>query len=167
MINNKKAEKLIEQTLDYAKDKTQGAEVIISSSDVATSRFANNSMTQNQSPERTEISLRVIKNGRQARLSTDDLSSSNIEKLVDDALAILKFLEKDETLLQLPGHKKGKDDHHKVDRFDKLTAELSAEQRAKAVGQIIKVAKSSGLQAAIHAAYLHRIKKRKRSAPSQ
>ncbi len=45
------------------------AELTITSSNLATSRFANNEMTQNQAPSLDLLSVRVIANGRQARLT--------------------------------------------------------------------------------------------------
>ena len=51
---------------------------IVSASDVATSRFANNEMTQNQAPNVVSVSVRVIVDRRQARLSTDRVSPSAI-----------------------------------------------------------------------------------------
>ena len=146
MITTQKAKAIVEQVLDYAKGKAQGTEVTVESSNHSTSRFANNSMTQNQAQERSVVSVRVLKNGRQARLSTDDLSSAAIRKLVDDAVFATKFLEKDESLLPLPSPPKH--DYPKVNRFDKDTAELTPADRAKAVKEIIKIASADGLEAA-------------------
>jgi PmbA protein len=146
MIGTRKAQSIIEHVLEYAQGKAQGAEVSVGSSDIATSRFANNSMTQNQSPDRSEVSVRILKSGRQCRLSGDDMSPAAVCKLVDDALAIIKYLDKDPDLLPLPpAPKRG---YPSVHRYDKATADLSAAQRAKAVADIIKVASSKNLSAA-------------------
>ena len=146
MINSRKAEELIDEALDYARKKVQGTEVTIAGRQISTSRFANNSMTQNQMQDRSEISVRVIKDGRQARLSSDRLSSQSIRALVDEAAATLSFIKKDPDLLPLPG--KNSQSSSSPKRFDKATAELSAEKRAKVVCKIIKVAQAAGLQAA-------------------
>lgn len=146
MITAKKAESIIEYAIDYAQGKAQGIEVSISSTDVSTSRFANNCMTQNQSPDRTEISIRLLKNGRQLRMSSDDLSAAAIAKLVDDALLATKHLEKDPELLPL--HAPPKHGYVHLKRFDKETAELDAAARAKAVSKIIKLATRNNLSAA-------------------
>lgn len=146
MISLKKAEALIEYAMDCCKGKTQGTEVTIRSTDVSTSRFANNGMTQNQAPDYTEISVRVVKDGRQARLSSDDLSQQAIKSLMDDALDTIDYLEADPDLLPLPGEQKVEKNLPK--RFDKATAELSADERATAIKEIIEIAEAKDLQAA-------------------
>ena len=146
MITAKKAESIIEYAIDYAQGKAQGVELTISSSDVSTSRFANNCMTQNQSPDRTEVSIRLLKNGRQVRMSSDDLSPAAIDKLIDDALLATKHLEKDPNLLPL--HAPPRNGYPNLKRYDKETAELDASARAKAVSKIIKLAASNNLSAA-------------------
>lgn len=146
MISLKKAQDIIEHAIKYADGLAQGAEITVSSSDIATSRFANNSMTQNQSPDRTEVSLRLLKGGKQIRLSSDDLSLSGVETLVDRALAAIKHLEKDSGLLPLPAPPRVA--YAQVKRFDRITAELDASARSRAVTQIIKVASSNDLSAA-------------------
>lgn len=158
MITPKKAESIIEYAIDYAQGKAQGIEVTISSSDISTSRFANNCMTQNQSPDRSEVSIRLLKNGRQVRMTSDDLSASAMDKLIDDALLAAKHLEKDPNLLPLPAPPKHGYVHLK--RFDKDTAELDAAARAKAVSKIIKLASVSNLSSAgiiSSGAHLHAI----------
>lgn len=146
MITSQKAQNIIGEILGYAKGRVQGTEVTVSSSDLNTSRFANNSMTQNQAQDRTTVSVRVLKAGKQARLSSDDYSAAALHKLVDDAVEILKYLEKDEALLPLPAMPRA--GYAKVNRFDKETAELDPAARAKAVKEIVKIAESNGLDAA-------------------
>src|ERR1041385_4535173 len=124
MLSTKKAESIIDYAIEYAEGKAQGTEVTIVSSDIATSRFANNSMTQNQAPDRTEVSVRILKNGRQVRLSSDDLSNGAVCKLIDDALVALKHLEKDPDLLPLPAPPR--QGYARMNRFDKDTAEMDA-----------------------------------------
>ncbi|MBX9687400.1 MAG: TldD/PmbA family protein [Candidatus Obscuribacterales bacterium] len=146
MITRAKAQSIIEHAINYAEGKVQSCELTLQSSDMATSRFANNSMTQNQAPERTELSLRVLKGGKQLRLSSDDLSPSAIRSLIDAAVSGIKLLEKDAGLLPLPAAVKHP--YAAVGRFDKETAALSAAARAKAVKEIIEIASSRGLEAA-------------------
>ena len=60
MITEEKAKALIDTALQHGKrKKVDGIEATVTASDVATSRFANNGMTQNQSPQRISISVRV------------------------------------------------------------------------------------------------------------
>lgn len=146
MIGQKRAESIIEQIISYAKGKAQGAEVSITASDIACSRFANNSMTQNQAPDAAQISLRLLKGGKQVRMSSDDLSLASAKKLVDDALIALKYLDKDPELLSLPRPAKGS--QSKLNSYDRKTHELSAADRAAMVKRIIEIARKSNLSAA-------------------
>lgn len=146
MITSQKAKSIIEQVLEYAEGKAQGTEVTVESGSHSTSRFANNSMTQNQAQERSIVSVRVLKGGKQARLTTDDLSPASMRKLVDDAVRTCKFLEKDESLLAIPSPPRQA--YARVNRFDPATAELSPEARAKAVREIIQIASADKLEAA-------------------
>lgn len=147
MITEKKSMQLVQIALDYCQGKVDGAEVTVGSSDLATARFAANSMTQNQNQEKTGISVRVIKDGKQTRLSTDQLSKSAIHQLVDRALIALSFLKEDEKLLPLAT---GSDARgmKKIDRYDLGTARLSPMKRAEAVKEIIRVAEKYDVTAA-------------------
>lgn len=146
MITRDKSESIVQYLLDYAKGKAQGAEVTISASDIATSRFANNGMTQNQAPDHVLVSVRVLKNGRQARLSSDKLSVDSLRNLVDDAVSACKFLEKDEGLQALaPMPSKP---YQKVRNYDGTTAQLGPDERSKAIKKIVKIAEAHGLNSA-------------------
>ncbi|HMP53532.1 MAG TPA: hypothetical protein PKD05_18430, partial [Candidatus Melainabacteria bacterium] len=71
-MNEKSAKKLIDTVLDVSAGRFDGVEVALTGSDVATSRFAESQMTQNQAPELHRLSVRVLKDGRQIRLDTSD-----------------------------------------------------------------------------------------------
>ncbi len=146
MIRAQKAEEIIEHAIGYANGKAQGVEVTVTGSDIATSRFANNSMTQNQAPDRSEVSVRVIKGGKQLRLSTDNLTPASYCGLIDRALETLKYLEKDSELQALPAPPAQA--YPQVNRFKKASAESGADKRAGAVRQIIALARKEGLSAA-------------------
>lgn len=145
MITQARCKQLIDVALQHARRKVDGIEVTIIGSDIATTRFANHTVTQNQSPERIEISVRVQKDGRQARLSSDQIAASAIRKLVDTAITVASFLEKDPTMLPMT---KGSKRFPTVDRFDMRTAILSPSARAQAVSQIVAQAKSHGVNSA-------------------
>jgi len=126
--------------------RVDGLEVTISASNIATSRFANNGMTQNQSPYSESVSVRVLLEGRQARLSTDQTSKSAIEQLIDDAIAAAKLLDKDPELLELP--MPYSIDHLDPNRFDQATADIDPNRRAQAVQKMIEAVSEFGLTAA-------------------
>jgi len=149
MISKNTCKKIVDQACAYARGKCDGIEVLVSGSNIATSRFANNSMTQNQSPIRVGVSVRVIVDGRQTRLSTDDMSRAGVEKVIDNAILAAKLLEKDETLLPLPeAGLTAKAEATALLRYHAKTAKMTAAARADAIAQIIAVAKDNGLKAA-------------------
>lgn len=148
MITKKQCKRVIDLATDYATGKADGIEVSVSASDVSTSRFANNEMTQNQSPYVVSVSVRVQVGGRQARTSGDDTSAPGIRKLVDNAITAARFLEPEEKLLPLPVPGKHEaQGQPAANRFDSQTARLTAEQRAAAVSTIIAVARKHNLNA--------------------
>lgn len=147
MITKKQAKKIIDLALAHAKGKADAAEVIVSSSEVATSRFANNGMTQNQAPSSTGVSVRVLVDGRQARLSVNDTSAKAVRQLVDNAIVIAKLLEKDPELLPLY-QPECSGNGSQISRFDRKTAAFSPVARASAISKVIAVARAQKLNGA-------------------
>jgi predicted Zn-dependent protease len=127
------------------------AELTITSSNIATSRFANNEMTQNQAPSLDLLSLRVIANGRQARLSGQDLSEDGVRQLVSEAFRASQLLAVDPALPPVIGPKDphmGKARLSRFSRYDPKTASITAADRAAAVKQVIAIAEQHGASAA-------------------
>lgn len=145
MLNETKIAGIIDLALDHAKGKAQGTEVTVTSTDLSSSRFAVNAMTQNQCRPCTEVSVRLLKNGRQVRLSSDNLAPAAVRKLVDDAVTAASYLAADPGALPLPG--KGRRKITPVHRFCRETAAMSASGRADAVRRIISVAQECKLTA--------------------
>lgn len=143
MISEAKAKQIVDAAIRYARRKVDGIEVTLSGSNIATSRFANNGMTQNQFPTTESVAVRVLLKGRQARLNGDDLSEKGLRALVDNAIVAVKLLEKDEDLQPLikPKGRKTK----AVSRFDRKTAKMSAMDRAREVRKVIDVANAKSL----------------------
>lgn len=133
---------IIETAIKHAGKRSDGIEVTVSGSNVATSRFANNSMTQNQSPITESVSVRVLLGGRQARLSGDQTSVKSVHELVDNTITAAKLLEKDPDLPKLiaPSKTNGRGPN----RFDRDTAEIDPDGRARHIREMIDVAKASG-----------------------
>ena len=151
MISRSKAQKIIEAAVEYAGRRVDGVEASLSGSDVATSRFANNQMTQNQSPQSDHLSVRIVRDGRQIRLSGDDLSLKGIKSLVDSAIEVVDLLERDPHLAELhePDRKQLTDVEQRLRyRLDRKVLAMDADDRADAVSGIIATAEGSGLETA-------------------
>lgn len=148
MLTQDDAQKLIEIGIKHGtRKKVDAIEAMVSASDVATSRFANNGMTQNQAPQHVSISVRVQLDGKQARLSSDKVSPSDIRALVEDAIKVAEYLEPEEDMLPMPQPQK-KSQQKNVNRFDAKTANFTAKQRADAIKTMIDIAERDGLIAA-------------------
>jgi PmbA protein len=148
MLDEEKAAELIDIAIRHGvRRKVDGVEAFVAGSDVATSRFANNGMTQNQAPQHVDISVRVQKNGRQARLSSDRISPAAIRELVDNAIAAASYLEPDDEMLPMPKPEK-RTVVKNVNRYDARTAKFTAAQRAQGIKAMIEVAKERDLTAA-------------------
>jgi len=148
MLTRTQCRKIVDLAIAHGKaKKVDGVEVIVSASDVATSRFANNSMTQNQSPSAVSVSVRLLVDGRQARLSTDQTSAAGVRQLVDDAVTAARLLEKDPNLLPLYSPAGNGSAPQAVRRFDARTARLGPDDRAAAIRSIIDAGKARGLNA--------------------
>jgi predicted Zn-dependent protease len=136
---------IIDKAVSHAGKRVDSLEVTVTGSNIATSRFANNGMTQNQSPESQTVSVRAIVNGRQARLSSDRTAPNTIAELVDNTIKAAKLLEKDPDLIDLTS---GNVSDAPANRFDQPTAEINPMQRADAIKKMIEIAKQSQLTAA-------------------
>lgn len=145
MLNRSQCQKIIDHAIAYAASRVQGTEVSIESSTVSTSRFAQGNMTQNQAPYAAKVSLRVLANGRQARVETSDLSNAGISKAIDNAVAAVKLLPKDAHMLELPNLADASE-YLTVDRFDSATAAITAQDRATLIKEIDTIAQESQLK---------------------
>lgn len=151
MIQDTDAKKIIDQARNYAQGKCQGIEITVNANNIATSRFANNEMTQNQAPEVLDLSIRVIKDGRQIRLSGDDASETGVKKLIDSALDSIKVLKPDEELLPLETLASADDFEKEAEmasRIDEEAMAMSAQDRANQIKMMIQIASQEGLSAA-------------------
>jgi predicted Zn-dependent protease len=145
MITQEEAKSLIDTAIKYGvRKKVDGIEATIDASNVSTSRFANNGMTQNQSPDTVRISVRVQNGGKQARLSTDVLTPAGLKALVDNAVTAASLLEPDKDMLPMPAPEQ-RGTVRSVNRFDATTAEFTPQQRADAIAKMVGIAKERGL----------------------
>jgi predicted Zn-dependent protease len=149
MLDRDYCQTLIEQVIHAGKNlSTDGIEVHVYGSNIATSRFANNSMTQNQAPSRIKLAVRVIKDERQARMSTEDLSKEGLETLVKDTALAASLLEREKDLPSLYDGAGADKDIVSISCYEAATAQLNPRERCERVGQMISIAKENGLSAA-------------------
>ena len=147
MITKKRAQQIVDYAIKHAGKRVDGIEVSVVATDVATSRFANNEMTQNQSPITKRVSVRVLSQGRQIRLDSDDTTSKGVKDLVDRSISKVSLMEEDDLL---PSLAEATDSARKelLKRVDDKVLQLTPEDRARSIKTIISIAEKEGLKSA-------------------
>jgi len=95
----------------------------------ALTRFANNSIHQHVAEHGLTVSLRVVVDGRTARVTTNRIEEDALGGALESAASLAASQPKDSGLLPLPAKQK----YRAVHRFSPATASLSADSRARAV----------------------------------
>jgi len=127
--------------------KTTGAEeteVHVDEVANALTRFANNGIHQNVAEHGVTISIRTVVDGRTARATTNRQDEDSLRAAIEASLSLAQSQPKDPRLLPMPGKQR----YRKVSRFVRQTAELSAEDRARAVRRACDLAVKKGQVAA-------------------
>jgi PmbA protein len=120
-------------------------EAIISSSNEALTRFANNAIHQNVAEQTTHVSVRPVMDGRTARASTNRLDRGGIREVVEQAIAITRLTAVDEELLPLA---EGGPETEGCARWFEETARATPGDRARIVAEAIRLAEGAGQTAA-------------------
>jgi predicted Zn-dependent protease len=141
-LSRQQAEQIFDRVLKYST--AEETEVMITSSNFALTRFANNIIHQNVSEESTVVSIRAVTDGRMARASTNKFDEKSTRQTCEDVLALARLQPPDPQLLPMPGPQT----YRAVSRFFAETAELSPATRAATVAGVIKLAEKSKLTAA-------------------
>jgi PmbA protein len=110
----------------------------------ALTRFANNSIHQHVAEHGLTVSLRVVVDGRTARVTTNRIEEDALRASLESAASLAASRPKDAGLLPLPAKQK----YRAVRRFSPATAALSADSRARAVKNACSLAESKGQIAA-------------------
>jgi PmbA protein len=119
-------------------------EVEIQFSTDALTRFANNTIHQNVAEESLDISVRAVADGRTARASTNKHDDESLRRVAESALKLARNQPKNPDLLRMFGPQK----YQKVSRYFGPTAQFSAQDRAKAVTRVCKIAEKGKRTAA-------------------
>lgn len=141
MIGEKEARKLCEQVL--ARCQGTEAEVILTITDEALTRFANNIIHQNVAERDAEFSLRFHIGKRMGSASTNRLDPAGLDDFVDRARANASASPEDPGYPGLPDPTS----YTSVPAFDQITAGYTPEARAKAVGVLCRLANEKELNA--------------------
>jgi predicted Zn-dependent protease len=116
-------------------------EVMAETRDGALTRFADNVISQNVASSSAYFSVRLLDNGRSAKINFNQADDASLKRAVSSGLAILKKQKKDPSLLPLAKPrpiKAGKN------LYFKETAELGPVYRAEKAAELAKACKKSG-----------------------
>jgi predicted Zn-dependent protease len=116
-------------------------EASLASTRLASTRFAENEITQSLSEETATLSVRAAFGKRTARVSTDRLSEPDVARALASCAELARTQPEDPQLLPLPDPVA----IEAVERYDAATATASAEDRARLIGQMIEEARDRGL----------------------
>ncbi len=131
--------------LDAALGRSPGddSELVYLENREATTRFAENLIHQNMDSSDARVIVRLIRDGRVAVSSTNDLTNAGLDRMLADAAQIASLLEPDSTFPGLAGPSTVSE----AAAYFESTAESSPESRAKAIATIAGRAKTNGLEA--------------------
>ena len=141
-LTRQRAEEVFDKVLKYSTaDET---EAMVSATSYALTRFANNVIHQNVAEESTSLSVRVVSDGRMARVSTNKFEERSIRQLCEDVLALARLQPRDPDLLPMSGPRT----YRALDRFSPETSQLNPKTRAETVAKVVERAEKDGLTAA-------------------
>ncbi len=111
-------------------------EVEIGSTTDALTRFANNTIHQNVAEQNLSISIRTVVDGRTARATTNKTDDESLRRTVAAAIRLAHNQPENPDLLPMLRSQK----YQKVARHFAATAEATAQDRARAVTRVCKMA---------------------------
>ena len=128
-------------------------ELLISGGRSALTRFANNTIHQNVAEEEYHISVRTSFGSRTARASTNKHDDESLRRVVKSAESLARVQQDDSDLLPMPTADEVAaaavgSGAVPVQRYFDVTAGLTADDRAEAVGRMVEIAKRHKLTAA-------------------
>jgi PmbA protein len=145
LLHEREIRRIIETVLALAKKiGVEATEVHVDEVADALTRFANNGIHQNVAEHGLTVSIRTLADGRTARTTTNRIDEDSLRAAIESSLALAQSQPKDPRLLPLPG----KHRYRSVNRFQKGTAAISPEDRARAVRRACDLAIKQGQVAA-------------------
>jgi predicted Zn-dependent protease len=119
-------------------------EVYVDETAESLTRFANNAVHQNVAERGLNVSIRTVVDRRTARATTNRVDEDSLRAAIEGSLSLAHSQPKNPRLLPMPGKQR----YRKVNRFDKATAFLTPEDRARAVRRACDLAIQNGQVAA-------------------
>jgi predicted Zn-dependent protease len=133
---------LLERVLSYCT--AEHAEVSYSEVREASTRFANNAITQNVSKRTGMVTVKAAFGQRVGKASVTDFSESGLRGCATQAEAIARATEPDPEFLPPPEAQS----YPSVEGYDERVAEATPEDRAAAIRQATEIARAASLESA-------------------
>lgn len=133
----------LEAVLKIASQGVEEAEVSLSGGQLGLTRFANNEVHQAAELTRESIGIRVVHEGRVARIEIADFSLESVQAAARQVRQMVQYMPKPETPYELPGPQK----YLLTEGFDELTAGIGALDRMAVVGRVLAKARDKGVSA--------------------
>ena len=137
MLDKNQAAHIFNQLAKYST--ADELEAIFYGTNYALTRFANNTIHQNVADENYVLSVRTVFAGRTARATTNKFDEESLKRVVRAAESLAKVQYPDSDLLPVPNAGTSSTPPIPSRYFDE-TAAVSPQQRAEAVGRIVRVA---------------------------
>lgn len=139
MLSREAIQKIAQKILQSIPRELEG-EVLISASDRALTRFANNVVTQNVYSETIEISLRLLQGQKVSRVSTNN-PDGDVSELITRATEILEYQPDNPELLPLPE----KQLYRVINRYDPKVKEFGPAQKGEVLKEVCLLCKEKNL----------------------
>src|ERR1700733_13949937 len=107
-------------------------------------RFANNAIHQNVAEHTLGISVRAVVDGRPARAATNKTDEESLRRVITAAVSLARNQPENPDLLPMLGPQK----YQKVSNFYRSTVAATAQDRARAVARVCKMADAANQTAA-------------------
>ncbi len=133
---------VLEQVLSYRT--AEEMEVSLEEEQEASTRFANNAITQNVAKRDVKVTVKAVYGQRVGRASVTELSETALRACVARAEAIARATEPDPEYLPLPGPQ----EYPEISSHDERVAAATPDERAITIREAIAAAEGAGLQAA-------------------
>ena len=111
-------------------------EVDVGATTDALTRFANNTIHQHVAEEILGISIRTVVDGRTARATTNKTDDDSLRRTIEAAISLARNQPRNPDLLPMLKAQK----YQNVSRYFAATAKTTAEDRARAVARVCKMA---------------------------
>lgn len=140
--DEKSVRALIQRVLGYSR--AEQTEVVYLGVESALTRFANNFIHQNVAESNHELRVRAVVGKRTGVATTNRLDDESLRRVTEQALEIARVSPENPEFYSLPEPQP----IVPAPGYSQRTAQYSAEERARSVGVVVRLAKEHGLESA-------------------